>query len=137
MHKQSFHNRKVEQLRALKCMMWIKKSLHIIILGPLCKGRPVLAPVACTLHLILQTTNTLVKVKKENFQAESQLANALEDLEDTQETLGQQVVFTDSWQGRFDELAILAEAAGVDKVQVCNIRNRSFVAGTKCAQNYE
>jgi hypothetical protein len=89
------------------------------------------------MHLILQTTNTLVKVKKENFQAESQLANALEDLEDTQETLGQQVVFTDSWQGQFDELAILAEAAGVDKVQVCNIRNRSFVAGTKCAQNYE
>ena len=90
-----------------------------------------------SMHLILQTTNTLVKVKKENFQAESQLANALEDLEDTQETLGQQVVFTDSWQGRFDELAILAEAAGVDKVQVNNIRNRSFVAGTKCAQNYE
>ena len=90
-----------------------------------------------SMHLILQTTNTLVKVKKEKFQAESQLANALEDLEDTQETLGQQVVFTDSWQGRFDELAILAEAAGVDKVQVYNIRNRSFVAGTKCAQNYE
>jgi hypothetical protein len=61
------------------------------------------------MQAILQTTNTLVEVKKEKIAAECQLAVALEKLEDTQETLGQQAVFTDAWQGRFDELALLTE----------------------------
>ena len=78
-----------------------------------------------SMQAILQTTNTLVEVKKEKIAAVCQLAVALEDLEDTQETLGQQAVFTDAWQGRFDELALLAEAAGVDKVQIQAIRHRS------------
>lgn len=38
--------------------------------------------------------------------------------------------FTDTWQGRFDQLALLAEAAGVDKVQIQAIRCGP-ISGTK------
>ncbi len=89
---------------------------------------------ACTssssMQAISQTTNILVEVKKEKIAAECQLAVALEELEDTQETLGQQAVFTDAWQGRFDKLALLPEGAGVDKVQIQAIHYRS-VSGKK------
>ena len=85
------------------------------------------------MQAISQTTNILVEVKKEKIAAECQLAVALEELEDTQETLGQQAVLTDAWQGRFDELALLAEGAGVDKVQIQVICYRS-VSGKKRAR---
>ena len=71
-------------------------------------------------------------MKKEKIVAECQLAVALEELEDTQETLGQQAIFTDAWQGCFDELALLAEGAGVDKVLIQAIRYR-YVSGKKHA----
>ena len=107
-------------------------STYDILAGPSTQSEACAS--SSSMHVILQATDTLVEVKKEKIQAECQLADALEDLEDTQETLGQQVVFTDTWQGRFDELALLAEEAGVDKVQVYDIRHRS-VAGKKRARN--
>jgi len=56
----------------------------------------------------------LKKVKTEKIAAEEALFEAKEDIEDVNELVQQQAVFTDKWQGKFDDVAKLAQEAGVD-----------------------
>jgi len=86
----------------------------------------------------------LVKVKQEKNTAEAALDNvrgqkqaveanleeARGELEDAEELVGQQTIATNIWQGRFDELVSLAEAAGVDGAAISGIRNRSLASGS-------
>jgi len=76
-----------------------------------------------------QYAATLVRVKKENSAMKDDLDDAKDDLEIANETLTQQAVATDRWQGRFDELAELAQAAGVDGQKIAEIRSRSLASG--------
>lgn len=62
-----------------------------------------------------------VKIREE---AEQRVASADEDLEYANELLTQQIVATNTWQGRFDELFESASAAGVDRKKLSEIRYR-------------
>lgn len=84
----------------------------------------------------LQPINTLIDLRKEGMMAKCQLADALENFKDTRATLEKQAVFTDAWQGRFNEIASFVKAAGLsarfflaefDKAQVQAIRHRSIL----------
>jgi hypothetical protein len=79
-------------------------------------------------NLIGQST-ALVKIKKEKIEAEESLAEAKEDVEDAEELVQQQMLMVDIWQGRFDELAQLAERAGVDIQDINAIRHRPLASG--------
>ena len=68
---------------------------------------------------------TLKKVKTEKVATEDALTEAKEDIEDANELIQQQSLFTDKWQGKFDDLAKLAEEAGVDLQKINEIRYRS------------
>lgn len=68
---------------------------------------------------------TLKKVKIEKEAAKDALAEAKEDVEDANELVQQQTLFTDKWQGKFDDLAELAEEAGVDIQKINEIRYRA------------
>ena len=57
------------------------------------------------------------------------LKEAREDAEDANETVQQQLLATDIWQRRFDELAALV-AGQVDGALISEIRNRSLASGT-------
>jgi len=59
------------------------------------------------------------------------LDDAKDDLEIANETLTQQAVATDSWQGRFEELAELAQAGAVDGQTIAEIRSRSLLGSEK------
>mmetsp|Transcript_20927 Transcript_20927/g.60015 ORF Transcript_20927/g.60015 Transcript_20927/m.60015 type:complete len:296 (+) Transcript_20927:123-1010(+) len=76
-----------------------------------------------------QYAKSLVKVKKEKAETEESLAEAKDDCDDTNELVQQQTLTVDIWQGRFDEVAKLAEAAGVDIQQINAIRHRSLSSG--------
>ncbi len=62
--------------------------------------------------------------RREKDAAEASLRDVEEDLEDSEELVFQQTLTTNIWQGRFDELFELAEAAGVDGSLLSEIRNR-------------
>jgi len=68
----------------------------------------------------------MVKVKEEKVAAETALEDVREDLEDNQEDMGRQVLFTNFLQSKIDELAALAEAAGADRARVAEIKGRSY-----------
>ena len=68
----------------------------------------------------------MVKVKEEKVAVEAALEDVKEDLEDNQEDMGRQVLFTDFLQSKIDELAALAEAGGVDRALVAEIKGRSY-----------
>lgn len=68
----------------------------------------------------------IVQVKEEKVAAETALKDVREDLEDNQEDMGRQVLFTDFLQSKIDELAALAEAGGVDRARVAEIKSRSY-----------
>ena len=68
----------------------------------------------------------MVKVKEEKIAAETALEDVREDLEDNQEDMGRQVLFTNFLQSKIDELAALAEAAGADRARVAEIKGRSY-----------
>jgi len=68
----------------------------------------------------------IVQVKEEKVAAETALKDVREDLEDYQEDMGRQVLFTDFLQSKIDELAALAEVGGVDRAQVAEIKGRSY-----------
>ena len=68
----------------------------------------------------------IVQIKEEKIAAETALEDAREDLEDSQEDMGRQVLFTDFLQSKIDELAALAEAGGVDRARVAEIKGRSY-----------
>ena len=55
-----------------------------------------------------------------------EMEDVKDDLEIANETVTQQAVFTDSWQSKFDELATIAKASGVDGAVISKIRNRSI-----------
>ena len=61
---------------------------------------------------------------------EADLEEVRGDLEDSNELVGQQTVFTDIWQGRFDELAALVEAGQNDGATISAIRNRPTASGS-------
>ena len=62
--------------------------------------------------------------RREKDAVEASLRDVQEDLEDSNELVTQQTLFTDIRQGRFDELFDLARAAGVDGNRLSEIRNR-------------
>jgi len=68
----------------------------------------------------------MVKVKEEKVAVETALEDVREDLEDNQEDMGRQVLFTDFLQSKIDELAALAEAGGADRARVAEIKGRSY-----------
>ena len=70
------------------------------------------------LKVLSQTTELLVKVKEEK-------AEAVEDKEDAQETLGFQVRTTNSLHSKIDELADLAKASGADPNAIRAIKDRA------------
>lgn len=91
------------------------------------------------LAILHQQNQKLVRVKKDKNDTEAQLKVAIEekeatkaeleeteeDLEIANETVQQQVLATDIWQRRFDELAALVNGK-VDGAAVAAIRNRSL-----------
>jgi len=69
----------------------------------------------------------LVQVKQEEREeAWITLEDVREDLEIANETVTQQAVFTDGWQSKFDQLAAIAQAAGVDALTILGIRDQSI-----------
>ena len=67
----------------------------------------------------------LKKVKIEKDATEDALAEAKEDIEDGHELAQQQSLFIDKWQTKFDDLAKLAEEAGLCPQKINEIRYRS------------
>ena len=76
--------------------------------------------------LLEETGKKLVKVKQEQVETRADLEDVRDDLDIANETVTQQAVFTDAWQSKFDELAAIAQAAGVDGKTISEIRNRSI-----------
>ena len=66
----------------------------------------------------------LVQVKREQEETRATLEDLREDLEIANETITHQMVFTDAWQSKFDDLKALAEAAGVDGAAIAAIKDR-------------
>ena len=63
-------------------------------------------------------------VRGEKEAAEANLKDVREDLEDAEELVGQQVIATDCWQGRFCELSDMIEAKRVDDDTIASIKER-------------
>lgn len=78
--------------------------------------------------LLEETGKRLVKVKQEQVETRADLEDVRDDLDIANETVTQQAVFTDAWQSKFDELAAIAQAAGVDGRVISEIRNRSITS---------
>lgn len=78
-----------------------------------------------------EQNQAITKVKHEKVAAETALDDVREDLDIANETVMQQTVFTDNWQSRFDELALLAEAAGVERSLISELRHRSHNGGSR------
>ena len=78
--------------------------------------------------LLEETGKKLVKVKEEQVETRADLEDVRDDLDIANETVTQQAVFTDAWQSKFDELAAIAQAAGVDGKTISEIRNRSITS---------
>ena len=76
---------------------------------------------------VTETNLKSVQDKKEALVTD--LKEAREDAEDANETVQQQLLATDIWQRRFDELAALV-AGQVDGALISEIRNRSLASGT-------
>ena len=68
----------------------------------------------------------LVQVKQEKIATETALEDTKEDLEDTREKFGNQVLSVNFLQGKIDELAELAEAAGADRSKIAEIKGRLY-----------
>ena len=78
--------------------------------------------------LLEETDKRLVKVKQEQVETRADLEDVRDDLDIANETVTQQAVFTDAWQSKFDDLAAIAQAAGVDGRVISEIRNRSITS---------
>ena len=90
-----------------------------------------------------QHTQRLVQVKQEKSEAETNLRgiqvekevmeanlnDTREDLEDANDLVQQQLLATDNWQGRFDEVTNLVLAGQADGAAIAEIRNRPLVNG--------
>jgi len=78
------------------------------------------------LAIQLEQNQAMVQVKREKKDTESALENVRDDLDISNDTLTQLTVFLDFWQSKFDELASLAAAGGVDGSKISIIRRRLF-----------
>ena len=58
----------------------------------------------------------------------AELETTKEDLEDSQELVEQQSLFTDTWQGKFEELKELAKSGGISLAAILEIQNRKVGA---------
>ena len=74
--------------------------------------------------LLDEKDKKLVQVKREQEETRATLDDLREDLEIANETITHQMVFTDAWQSKFDDLKALAEAAGVDGAAIAAIKDR-------------
>ena len=83
-------------------------------------------PLKSNLAIQHEQNQKIVQVKEEKIAAETALEDVREDLEDSQEDMGRQVLFTDFLQSKIDELAALAEVGGVDRAKVAEIKSRSY-----------
>jgi hypothetical protein len=63
------------------------------------------------------------------YPAETALEDTKEDLEDTLEDFGNQVLYVNFLQGKIDELAELAEGAGADRSNIAEIKGRLYSSG--------
>ena len=83
----------------------------------------------CIAGIVLEEKEKrLVKIKQEQVETRADLENVREDLDIANDTVTQQAVFTDAWQSKFDELAAIAQAQGVDGRAISEIRNRSITS---------
>ena len=76
--------------------------------------------------LLEETGQKLVKVKQEQVETQAELKDVREDLEEKQEDVSNQLLYTDFLQSKIDELAAVAEAAGADKAKVAEIKRRPY-----------
>ena len=76
--------------------------------------------------LLDEKSQKLIKVKQEKIATETALEDTKEDLEDTQEEFGNQVMYVNFLQGKIDELAELAKAAGADRSKITEIKGRLY-----------
>ena len=76
--------------------------------------------------LLSETSQKLVKVKQEQVETQAELKDVREDLEEKQEDVSNQLLYTDFLQSKIDELAAMAEAAGADKAKVAEIKQRTY-----------
>ena len=76
--------------------------------------------------LLEEKSDKLVQVKEERIAAETALEDTKEDLEDTQEEFGNQVLYVNFLQGKIDELVELAEGAGADRSKIAEIKGRLY-----------
>jgi len=67
---------------------------------------------------------SISNLKESVSQLKVELRELKEELEDAQEIVGQQLLATDCWQGRFSELADMVEAKRVDDDAISRIRSR-------------
>ena len=77
--------------------------------------------------LLSETSQKLVKVKQEQVETQAELKDVREDLEEKQEDVSNQLLYTDFLQSKIDELAAVAEAAGADKAKVAEIKQRTYM----------
>ena len=68
---------------------------------------------------------SIVRVKEERQVAETALADVRDDLDIEKDTITQQEIFLTSWMKKFDDLADIAQNAGVDGAVMKSIRDRS------------
>ena len=66
--------------------------------------------------------------QREIDELKAKLKAAKEDLEDSQELVEQQAMFTDTWQGKFEELKELAKSGGISLAAILEIQNRKVGA---------
>ena len=76
--------------------------------------------------LLDEKSDKLVQVKEEKIVVETALEDTKEDLEDTLEDFGNQVLYVNFLQGKIDELAELAEGAGADRSNIAEIKGRLY-----------
>ena len=76
--------------------------------------------------LLDEKSQKLVQVKEEKIAAVTALEDTKEDLEDTREEFGNQVLYVNFLQGKIEELTKLAEAAGADRSKIAKIKGRLY-----------
>lgn len=70
----------------------------------------------------------IATLEAEKISAEKALENVKEDLEDKQEDVDNQVLYTNYLQSKIDELAAVAEEGGADRAKVAEIKGRSYTS---------
>ena len=79
-------------------------------------------------NMSLPTTLLLGLACVAMFVENNRRRTAKEDLEDSQELVEQQAMFTDTWQGKFEELKELAKSNGTPLAAILEIQDRKVGA---------